>query len=205
MNRGFTIIELLVSVAIFVLMTSLIVAKFGNFNQSTLLTDTAYDIALVVRLAQTYGLSVRNATQGGTNFKAPYGADFDASSGGDACGGATSNATALTLFADTSPAGAPDGACGASDASVSSYAITRGATIYNLCIGTDATSCHQAGNTVSRLDVSFQRPNPEAVICASNGGTPTCGYAYAEATIQGADGSTRTVVIRQNGQISVQH
>lgn len=205
MNRGFTIIELLVSVAIFVAMTSLIVAKFGNFNQSTLLTDTAYDIALVVRLAQTYGLSVRNVAQGSANFKSPYGADFDASSGGDACGGSVSNASSLTLFADTSPAGAPDGMCGASDTSVNSYAITRGAKIYNLCIGADATSCHQSGNTVSRLDVSFQRPNPEAVMCASNGGAPTCGYTYAEATIQGSDGSTRTVVIRQNGQISVQH
>jgi len=204
MNRGFTIIELLVTLAIFIVMTSFTVAKFGNFNQSTLLTDTAYDIALVVRLAQTYGLSVKNSSQiGAQNFNLPYGVDFDMS--GDSCGGATSNPTLLTLFADLNQTGQSAGMCDASDQSVNTYVITRGAKISSLCIGADATACHQSSNSVSRLDVSFQRPNPEAVICASNGGAPTCNYAYSVAMIQGTDGSTRTIVVRQNGQISVQH
>ncbi len=204
MNRGFTIIELLVSLAIFVTMTSVIVTKFGTFNQSTLLTDTAYDIALVLRLAQTYGLSVKSAVAGGAaNFSYPYGVDFNRGTAA-VCGGATSDSATLVLFADSSPAGAPDGTCGASDANINTYLIIRGAMISSLCVGANLTDCHQTNNAVSRLNVSFQRPNPEAIICGSNGGSPTCDYAYAEATIQGTDGSPRTIVVRQNGQISVQ-
>jgi len=206
MNRGFTLIELLVSLAIFVSMTALVVAKYGTFNQSTLLTDTGYDIALVVRLAQSYGLSVKNAgASGSQNFVVPYGVDLYRTAGGAACGGATSGPSSIILFADASPVGAPDGACGASDTSVSTYVITGGATLSNLCVGTDAASCHQPSNSVTRLDISFLRPNPESIICAGNGGTPVCGYTYAELTIVGSDGSTRTVSVRQNGQISIQH
>ena len=39
MNKGFTLIELLISVAIFVAMTVLMIVKFGNFDQSVLITD----------------------------------------------------------------------------------------------------------------------------------------------------------------------
>ncbi len=202
MNRGFTIVELLVSMAIFVIMTSVIVAKFGNFNQSTLLTDTAYDIALVVRLAQTYGLSVKSTTQSGTaNFNFPYGVDFNAGTSA-ACGsGASSNPSSLVLFADIPDSGgATDGMCSSSDATINPYIIIRGATVSALCAGADASAC----SSVSRLDVSFRRPNPSAVICASNGGAAQCNYAYAQATIRGTDNSTRVIVMRQNGQISVQ-
>jgi prepilin-type N-terminal cleavage/methylation domain-containing protein len=203
MNRGFTIVELLVSLAIFIVMTSVIVTKFGNFNQSTLLTDTAYDIALVARLAQTYGLSVKGSSQASdASYSYPYGVSFNTGTEAS-CGGSTANPTTLVLFADSYPVGAPDGVCGANDSSISTYAIIRGASQYSICVGADATDCHLAQNYVSNVNVSFMRPNPEAVICVSTGGTPSCGYAYSEVTIKGNDGSTRTIGMRQNGQISV--
>lgn len=202
MNRGFTIIELLISIAIFVAMTALVVAKYGNFNQSTLLTDTAYDIALVMRLAQTYGLSVKNAGAISPNFNFPYGVSFD-DSGATSCGTFTSNETNFVLFADSYPLNAPDGICASTDTGVSKYAITRGAKIVSMCTGSDQTACRASG-TVTKLNVSYQRPNPDAVICGSSGGAATCSMAYAEITIQGTDGSRRTIVMRQNGQISVE-
>ncbi|MCX6715956.1 MAG: prepilin-type N-terminal cleavage/methylation domain-containing protein [Candidatus Taylorbacteria bacterium] len=201
MNRGFTVVELLVSLAIFVAMTSVIVAKFGTFNQSTLLTDTAYDVALIVRLAQSYGLSVKSATQiGSGNFSYPYGVDFNIFSA-TSCGSASSNATTLVLFADYD--GATDDMCDSNDVSIRPYLLVRGAYLSGLCVGADTTACYNGGS-VTRINVSYQRPNPEAKICATkNGGSVVCNYAYAEATISGSDGSTRTIVMRQNGQISV--
>ena len=195
MNRGFTVVELLVSMAIFVTMTSVIVAKYGSFNQSTLLTNTAYDVALVVRLAQTYGLSVKSTTQTGTpNFSLPYGVDFN------------EGQTSLVLFADSDPTNAPNGLYGVSDAVINTYQIIRGAKILSLCVGIDADNCHDLDNSVSKLDVSFLRPNPEAKICGTFvGGQVDCTtYSYAEVVISSTDDSTRTIVIRQNGQISVQ-
>lgn len=202
MNRGFTIVELIVSVAIFVMMTSLVVARYSTFNSSALLTDTAYDSALVVRLAQTYGLSVKNSSLAGStaNFLTPYGVDFD--TGADFCGGATSDTSTFTLFADTYPV-APDGLCTVNDASINTYSMSYGAKIYSLCAGSDATNCHTAGQMMNRLDISFVRPDPAAVICGTRSGVSVCTYPYSEVTIQGPDGSTRTISVRQNGQISV--
>lgn len=202
MNRGFTIIELLVSIAIFVAMTALIVAKYGNFNQSTLLTDTAYDMALTMRLAQTYGLSVKNSGGGAINFNVPYGVSFNTGVG-TPCGSVSIDVSKIVLFADTNPAGTPDGVCDGTDTTINSYLLTRGAKVTTMCVGADEVACQVPGNTVQRLDVSYQRPNPEAVICSSNGGAPVCGLRYAEVTIQGVDGSTRAVSIHQNGQVSV--
>ena len=202
MNRGFTIIELVISVAIFVSMTALVVAKYSTFNSSTFLTDTAYDTALVIRLAQTYGLSVKNsAAAGGTaNFGTPYGIDFD--TGADACGGSTSNPTTFTMFADSNPSTA-DGLCGASDTSINSYTISQGGQIIALCAGSDSANCRTSGQSMNRLDISFVRPDPSAIICGTKSGVSACTYPYAEVTLQGTDGTTRIISIRQNGQISI--
>lgn len=200
MSRGFTIIELIISVAIFVVMTTIVVAKYGNFNTSTLLTDTAYDSALVLRLAQTYGLSVRNSGTSGTNFAVPYGVDFNL--GSSYCGGASSAPGTFVLFADSNPT-TPDGVCGVSDTAITPYALTRGATITGLCAGSDVTNCRTSGQAMDRLSISFVRPNPEAVICGTRLSSTVCTYAYAEVTLSSTNGGSRIIVIRQNGQISV--
>jgi Tfp pilus assembly protein FimT len=201
MSRGFTIIELVISVAIFVFMTTLVVAKYGNFNTSTLLTDTAYDTALVVRLAQTYGVSVKNSAATGTNFNLPYGVDFNL--GSSYCGGSTSAPNTFVLFADSNPSTA-DGLCGVSDTSITPYTLSQGTTITSLCAGADQTSCETSGQSMDRLDISFVRPNPEGNICGTKSGVSTCSYAFAEVVLSSASGgSSRTITIRQNGQISV--
>lgn len=198
MNRGFTIIELLVSIAIFVVMTSVVVAKFGNFNNSTLLTDTAYDIALVVRLAQSYGLSVKNADpMDSSSFLNPFGVDFNKSNSAD-CGTAQVNENYIVLFADSDPIGTPNHVCSDLDADMDSYKIIRGARISDLCAGASSVSC----TPIDRVTISYERPNPEAIIC-TNGSAAECTHTYAEITIQGADGGERTVVVYQNGQVSV--
>lgn len=58
-NKGFTLIELMITVGIFAIMTALLVAKYGTFNNGVLLTNLAYDIALNIRSAQSYGLNTR--------------------------------------------------------------------------------------------------------------------------------------------------
>lgn len=201
MNRGFTVIELVMSMAIFGFMTALVVAKFGNFNQSTLLTDTAYDVALAVHTAQTYGISVKNLNSG--TFSPAYGVDFSTAVSGVACG-ATSNTnnTNMVLFADISPS-TPDGLCDISDATVTNYKLLRGATISALCTGTGASLPPNCSNSINRLDISFLRPNPEALICDVSPCTTANAKTYAQITIRATDGSTRTVAVRRNGQVTV--
>ncbi len=78
--RGFTLIELMVTVAIVVLITGIALVRYGTFNNTVLLRSQAYEIALDIRTAQTYGVSVSG--QGEGNYLGSYGLHFDTASDG---------------------------------------------------------------------------------------------------------------------------
>lgn len=71
--RGFTFIEVLVSIAIIGLITALIMVRYGAFNSSVLLKNQAYEIALDIREAQSFATSVRGE---GVDFRSAYGLYF---------------------------------------------------------------------------------------------------------------------------------
>ena len=188
-KKGFTLIEIMVSVSIFAFMTALLVAKYGNFNQSVLLTNLAYDIGLTIRTAQTYGLSVRRLESGAAPFQYAYGVHISNNS---------NEKQQMIFFADISP----DNVYTVSDFVVSTYAIKRGAVISGVCV-VKGSSC-VAGN--GTLDITFKRPDPEALIYfTSSNGVPDINnpYTYAKITVQGVDGGIREVVVNSIGQVSV--
>jgi prepilin-type N-terminal cleavage/methylation domain-containing protein len=202
-TRGFTLVEMIVCVAIFAMMTALVVAKYGNFNQSVLLTDLAYDTAITIRTAQTYGLGAQSSQMGNNPFKYAYGVDFSTAAGSN---------DKITMFidnypVDNYPVSAPNGVYDSGfDSLVSTYTVTRGAVVSAICVSnSDGNDCLSSGVPVgnaNQLDITFQRPNPDAVICANG----SCGtkYPFAAIFIKGTDGSTREVIVRDTGQISVQ-
>lgn len=182
-QKGFTLIELMVSVAIFVFMTAFLLAKYGTFNQSVLLTNLAYDVALTIRTAQSYGLNVKSVKVNGQDnqFNYPYGVDF------------IKGATQFTFFSDNDGDRLYD-----SGESISSpINIKRGASIKSLCVG-NGNSCTLVDGP---LDITFKRPDPDAIIRANGDGNTV--YTYAEITLQSTDGSTRKVSVRSTGQIAV--
>ncbi len=203
-RKGFTLVELMVSVAIFVFMTVLLVAKYGNFNQSTLLTDLAYDVALTIRTAQTYGTSVRVADTGTAGFQTTYGVHFTTDTDPVLGYGSTNQQTVLFSM-PISKAVAPSVAIfqndtGAGDEILNTYNIKGSATVSALCAGPSATSCTSA----TSLDIQFTRPDPSAIICR-NGSAALCNNSYAEITLLSSDSGTRKVYVYQNGQIAVQN
>lgn len=182
-QKGFTIIELLISIGIFAIMTGLLLAKYGTFNQSVLLTNLAYDVALTLRSAQSYGLNVRSASATSDAFDYPYGVHF------------IKGASEFVFFSDNNS----NGLYGGGTEKISSTLIKRGSIISNLCAGSE-TSCTTVANN-SYLDVTFKRPDPNAIIKASGLTNPS----YAEITLQATDGSIKTVVVRSTGQIEVKN
>ena len=227
-KKGFTIVELVVSIAIFALMTALVVSRYGSFNQNTLLTNMAYDLALTVRTAQTYGLSVKSADATSNNFAAAYGVHFDLKS-----------PTTFTLFIDENKNGfydpASPGSPSGSDQSISTYTITQGASILNICLGSQYSDCLSTNPYVAQhvlnasamssdaIDITYRRPNPDAYFyCVSdtNSGAP-CSIISSVGTngpnnpvsdpvifitlISSDKSTTQVIVIRKNGQISVQN
>lgn len=212
-KKGFTLVELMVSIAIFFIMTALLVANFGSFNSGVLLTDVAYDIALTLRTAQTYGLSVQGqGPVSNYSFTNPYGVALCAI---PTCYGsnvmqAFTNQQ-VVLFADVAGAWTPpDGAFDSFDFPVPpSYTIQHGAKIVDICTGNGRTGCGNA-----RVDITFLRPNPDAIICVSADttlGMPnTCGGSsfagsFVEIVVESPDGKDSYVTVDKTGQISVRN
>lgn len=178
--KGFTVLELIVSLAIFAMMTALVLSKYGNFNQGILLTNLAYDVALTIRNAQSYGLNVKSTTRTGNDFSKPYGVHFN-----------TATNDKIIFFTDTNGTNLYD----AGDAIIQTTTITRGSVVSKVCVNT----CTSPDPT--KLDIVFKRPDPKAIINA-NGLVTNSSSGYI--TLRAIDNSTRTVLVNSTGQVSVQ-
>lgn len=185
---GFTLIELLVSLAIIVLITSIVLVNHTRFSGSIFLGNLAYDIALSIREAQIYGLSVREFD---SSFDLGYGVHFDISQN-----------SSFFIFADLNRNQRYD----SPDDIVEQFTITRRNSISKLCATLPGVAgvevCSDAGsNPVTVIDVAFNRPNPEAIIKDGSGTT----YKEAVIYIMSDEGDMRSVLVESTGQISVQN
>ena len=71
--KGFTLVELMVVVSIFAIVTSISIYNYSNFNSSLSIQNLADDIALTVRRAQSFAIGVRGY---GGSFNEGYGIHF---------------------------------------------------------------------------------------------------------------------------------
>ena len=201
-KKGFTLIELMVTVTIMMIMTAIVLFGYNQFNESTILSSLAYDMSLTIRQAQVYGIASREGTgsnQGNSigatsfnNFNNPYGVHFD-----------TTNSLAFSLFVDGNVNNVLDSS--GLDTVLQSYSFQRNISIKSLCVVVGISgSC----NLAKTLDITFIRPNPEEIIRATDFNTGMdlgTNSSSATITMQNSDGSlTKSVVVTSTGQISVQ-
>jgi prepilin-type N-terminal cleavage/methylation domain-containing protein len=183
--KGFTILELIVSLAIFAMMTALVLSKYGNFNQNILLTNLAYDVALTVRNAQSYGLNVKSSTRTANDFSKPYGVYFSKA--------ASPANTTIIFFTDTN---SNDVYTAGTDAIIQSTTITRGSIVSAICVYNNG-----ACTDVDNVSVVFRRPDPSAIIKVTSGGIS---YANLRITLRAIDNTTKVVIVNSTGQVSVE-
>jgi prepilin-type N-terminal cleavage/methylation domain-containing protein len=192
-NKGFTLVELMISISIFAFMTAFFVAKYGTFNQNILLTSLAYDVALTIRNAQSYGLNVKSKpiVDGGGQITTNYSSDFTSAYGVNFNMSAN---TKVIFYVDADGNG--NGKYDVGEL-ISTQTIQRGSTIYALCAGTGPST----GNctSVNTLDVTYKRPDPNAIIIGNSGPTSP----YAEITLRATDGNMRKIAVRATGQIQI--
>lgn len=194
---GFTLVELLVTISIFVILTGVVLFSQSKFNSTILLTNLAYDTALTVRQAQTFGINIKNfAVASGNNvtdnFK-PYGVHFDLNS-----------PKSFILFSDLNEGsdsvfnGTVLSTCDVTVGCVSRYNITRGNAILDLCYD-------DVCGELESVDILFKRPNPDAIITAKkkDGGSVS---SLSKITIKlgiPEGENVREVVVQPNGLIYV--
>lgn len=205
-QAGFTLVELLVTITIFVMLTGVVIFNQERFNSTIFLTNLSYDIALTLRQAQTYGVNIRgfNTGTGGDSIFTPYGVHFD-----------TSADKSFILFADIDPDidsdenvtsdgvfNRTDGQqvsldkCILDDGCEKRTLIQKGNKISSLCAKKGTGDCEG----VNSLDIVFVRPNPEAIIAVEG----VTDYNYAEIVVTNStEDSFRTVVVQKNGVVYV--
>ncbi len=193
--RAFTLIELVVVTAIIVVVTSVVLVNNNRFGGVVQLENLAYDVALSVRQAQVFGVSVQRYGSGASaDFTSGYGMHFN-----------INDPVHYEFFADLDK----DGFFDANENVVPSpYTIRSGFRIAGLCSpqGTDAGTCMSA-TPATQIDIAFKRPEADAWISAGGIG---CGYgagscaASARIVLISPRCDVMSVVVGANGQISVQ-
>lgn len=190
-KSGFTLIELLVVMAIMSIITGTILLRQAGFNSATLLRSLGYSVALSVRQAQIYGVSVygtTTSTLGAPVYAPGYGLSF---SSGDN--------THYVLFADLTTGNYSYTTAFSNQVKV--FSLGKGFYIKSFCgvLAGGSRNCSTDSIPITYLTVLFKRPNPDAYFFASDGAS----YVGAYIQISSTEGSTRSVTISSSGQIVV--
>lgn len=190
---GYTLVELMVVVGIFSLLTSIVLFNQAKLNSTILVTNLAYEVGLTVRQAQTYGISVSAANPTGGQFSGAYGLYF-----------ASSSPSQIFLFNDANGDGFRTSS--AEDVSVYTIQNQRGNGVAALCIDPVAGSkCPGSSALVSNVNIVFKRPNPEALLTYTNGsGTHYVQQGLVQIVLNTPQGDDcRSVFVYQTGAVSV--
>lgn len=189
----------MVVLAIIVSITGVVFTSQSTFNKTLVLANTAYDVALTLRSAETYGLGSRVAA-GGRNVG--HGIHFEIGS----------LANQFILFADTYPSIGGVGLCHTPPASDPLgpdaqpgncvYNAAQGESIKEYTFGNRVTitALYANGIAVNSLDVVFARPNPDPSMSAN--GTYSSLYTTACIELSSPQGGTRFVGVAASGEIT---
>lgn len=175
-STGFTLIELMVSIGIMSILTTILFSNYPDSITRVGLANTSHKIAILIREAQVRGSSIDSRS--GVNVISGYGVYAS-----------STMTTSLIFFSDfpnnvTQANGIylGDGLY-ANNEMVSTLKLLQDFYISNLCVKTGGVqSCisNSTNNIVNNLTVSFNRPNPRPNIYINN----TNLMSYDEACIE---------------------
>ncbi len=198
-NSGVTLIELIVVLAIFAVLSTVVIFNYGGFQSKIDLQNLANDVALQIVQAQNAALSGLLTSQNTpVGWKPTYGVYFSKTASPAVDNLAGANNLNFIYFADlSSPIDYQfDGlACDNSSGHecINKYTITKG----NYISGITTNS----GSTLANLTITFTRPSSGATFYS--GGAPLSGVTYVEIAVTPPKGAPAYIQLYQVGRIQI--
>jgi prepilin-type N-terminal cleavage/methylation domain-containing protein len=199
-KRGFTLFEVLVSVAIFTILTTSILVKNGQFKNSTLTSNLAAELGLVVRKAQSYGIGVRgsNSQTSVANASKYYGIYLK-----------YADDSSVIMFRDGNSNSDGVYQVGSDDVQDvfrlnGDYQID-GYSVKDLATGNVIAGGPVGGSLASEVSVSFRRPDPSAkIFYVRNGISIEASEVTIRVRMRKSGSKVASLTIYSTGQIYVQ-
>ena len=198
-HGGFSLIELLVAISIFLILSTTLLFNYNGMNLRLTLDMLAHQTAQWVRETQVSAMSVRHTTDV-TKFPG-YGLHFTRANPGQ-----------FVFFADFNGdrryTDIPSG-MNCKDTGVECQEVIKfqkGNIIKSLCsdVGTAGVSGCDIYLSAENIDIVFTRPDPDAVITVVDSTSAVLTASRARITLQSLSGYQRTIEVWTTGQISVQ-
>lgn len=181
-KRGFTMVELLVTMAIFLVITGVVLANYKTYGNNAYFANASEDIVLALRQAQVYGVGAKGESG---SFTSAYGAYF-------------TTGNQIKIFRDSNS----DNKYTTGE-EIETITLKSPITISYLgCQVFITSSPPPCGGP--QLSVTFKRPNPDAIIRDNTVSTSLIVATIALSNgISGAGAKTSTTTIMSSGQISL--
>ena len=190
--RGFTIIELLVTMAIFSMLTAVVLANYFTFGANSQFVNAGEDVILALRQAQVYGAGTKKAATpcGTSDFECAYGVHF-----------VMLKPDRFVTFVDYNNSGNYD-----VGEEIETIIWDGAVSITGIKCTIITSDC--VGNIINgaTMDVTFRRPSPDArIFDLVPQAAGFSGYKNGWITLSDANtGKTSTIAISLPGQISIQ-
>ncbi len=191
-SKGFTLIEMITVMAIFFVVTGIILANAPQFRDRLSIDLVANEVAINIRTAQVYGSATKTSLKNPGVYPS-FGIHFD-----------SAKDTEFLLYSvDTSDTQKGEGGGFKEDATVEeTYVLPTGFKFVGLC---DELTC---GSNMSNLDILYRRPKLDAEFYTENPENECIpsrcdGVVVVLQSIK--EGKQKKVVIYRSGQISIEN
>lgn len=212
-NSGMTLVEMMVVLSIFGILSAMIMFDYGKFNSSLSMQNLADDIALNVREAQSYAIGARSLPGLGLGFFNGYGIHFTTASPNltNTVNGSNKSFIFFTDIIDPNIGNKKYDfqtgiSCGAPSLSNECYKIVN-ITSADYISGIYLNESTDPIASSASVDIVFTRPYPEASFCYRTSPSSACdSTSYSSVTIRVANARTtavKNIKISNTGQISV--
>jgi len=185
LQAGFSLLEMIMVLTVFGLITSIVTYNYGAFNNQITLTNLAYEIAMQIREAQVFSMGVRGANNA---FDSRYGVYFKAGTG------------SFISFVDSDGDGLCKSGAEFCDACTTPTECQK---IISLPRNMMVEKFEKVGDNspvTGPVFITFKRPDPEAII-RNSGSLITSGVSVI---VRSPDNQYKKIVVRENGYISVE-